>query len=58
MLSCHFIWLKEQNLELVRVNVADDGHCKQRGIRKLLQIITKPNKSNTVFIREYGCLYG
>ena len=42
MLGRHFIWLKE-DLEAVRENIADDGHCKIRGIRKVHQIITKPN---------------
>ena len=49
MLSRHFIWLKEEYLEAVRANIADDGHCKIRGIRKLHQIITKPNKSMVYF---------
>ena len=30
----YFIWLKE-DLEAVRENIADDGHCKIRGIRKV-----------------------
>ena len=47
MLGRHFIWLKE-DLEAVRENIADDGHCKIRGIRKVHQIITKPNKPNSV----------
>ena len=42
MLSRHFIWLKE-DLEAVRTNIPDDGHCRIKGIRKLHQIITKPN---------------
>ena len=50
-LSRHFIWLKEEDLEAFRVYIADDGHCKIRGIRKLHQITTKPNKRNGVFIR-------
>ena len=45
MLGCHFIWLKE-DLGAVRKNIADDGHCKMRGIRKAHQIITKPDKPN------------
>ena len=55
ILSHHFIWLKE-DLEAVRANIPDDGHCRIRGIRKLHQIITKPNKCNGVFIREQACL--
>ena len=55
MLSCHFIWLKE-DLEAVRANIADDGHCRIRGMRKLHQVITKSNKRNGVFIRAYACL--
>ena len=47
MLGCHLIWLKE-NLQAVRENLADDGHCKIRGIRKVHRIITKPNKPNGV----------
>ena len=54
MLSHYFIWLKSY-LEVVRANIADD-HCKLRGNRKLHQIITKSNKHNGVFIREYVCL--
>ena len=56
MLSHHFIWFKEEDLEAVRANIACDGHCKIRGIRKLHQIITKPNKRNDAFIRDYACL--
>ena len=47
MLGRHFIWLKE-GLEAVRENIADDGHCKLRGIRKVHRIITKPNQPNGV----------
>ena len=47
MLGRHLIWLKE-DLEAVRQNIADDGHCKIRGIRKVHRIITKPNKPNGV----------
>ena len=47
MLGHHFIWLKE-DLEAVRENIADDGHCKIKGIRKVHWIITKPNKPNGV----------
>ena len=47
MLGRHFIWLIE-NLEAVREYIADDGHCKIRGIRKVHRIITKPNKLNGV----------
>ena len=36
-------WLKD-DLEAVGENIADDGHCKIRGIRKFHWIITKPNK--------------
>ena len=43
--SRRLTWLKE-DLEAVRGNTADDGHCKIRGIRKVHQIITKPNKPN------------
>ena len=45
MLGRHFIWLKE-DLEAVRENIAD-GHCNT-GIRKVHQIISKPNKPNGV----------
>ena len=45
MFGHHFIWLKE-DLETVRENIADDPHCKIRGMRKVHQIITKPNKPN------------
>ena len=41
--GCHFIRLKE-DLEAGRENIADDGHCNTRGIRKVHQNITKPNK--------------
>ena len=51
MLNRHFVWLKEEDLETVRANVTDDGHCRIRGIRKLLEMITKPNKCNGIFIR-------
>ena len=47
MLGRHLIWLKE-DLEAVRKNIDDDGHCKIRGIRKVHRIITKPNKPNGV----------
>ena len=41
--SRRLTWLKE-DLEAVRGNTVDDGHCKIRGIRKVHQIITtKPN---------------
>ena len=56
MISHHFVWLKEEDLKAVRVNIAEDGHCKFRGIRKLHQIIPKPNKSNGVFIKGYAYL--
>ena len=56
MLARHFIWLKE-DLEAVRVNIADNGYCKIKGIRKLHQIITKPNKHIGAFIREYMDFY-
>ena len=56
MLGRHFIWLKE-DLEAVRVNIADNGYCKIKGIRKLHQIITKPNKHIGAFIREYMDFY-
>ena len=32
MLCCYFIWLKEEDLEAVRINIADDEHCKIREI--------------------------
>ena len=51
MLNRHFVWLKEEDLETVRANVPDDGHCRVRDIRKLLEMITKPNKCNGIFIR-------
>ena len=38
MLGRNLIWLKE-DLEVVRGNIADDGHCKIRVIRKIHQII-------------------
>ena len=34
MLGRNLIWLKE-DLEVVRGNIADDGHCKIRVIRKI-----------------------
>ena len=52
----HFIWLKE-DLEAVRENIADDGHCKIRGIRKVHQIITKPNKPNGVKVYSSSLLH-
>ena len=45
MLNRHFIWLKK-DLEAVKENIADDSHCKIRGIRKAHQIITNPKKTN------------
>ena len=56
MVSRHFIWLKEEDRETLRKNIADDGCYRIRGIRKLLKIITKPNKCKGVFIRVYACL--
>ena len=44
MVSRHFIWLKEEDRETLRTNIADDGCYIIRGVRKLLKIITKPNK--------------
>ena len=41
------MWLKE-DLEAVREDIADDGHCKIRGITKVHWIIAKPNKPNGV----------
>ena len=38
MLGRHFIWLKE-DLEAVRENIADDGLCKIRGIRKFIELL-------------------
>ena len=38
----------KEDLEAARENIADDGHCKIRGIKKVHQIITKPNKPNGV----------
>ena len=55
MLGRHFIWLKE-DLEAVRENIADDGHCNT-GIRKVDQIITKPNKPNGVRTYSSSLLY-
>ena len=52
MLGCYFIWLKE-DLEAVRENTADDGHCKTRGIRKVHRIIIKPNKPNQPILAVY-----
>ena len=45
MLGCQFMWSKE---DLETENITDDGHCKIRGIRKVNQIITKPNKPDVV----------
>ena len=50
IISHYFIWLSEEDIKTVRVNIAKDGHCKLRGIRKLHQIITKSNNHNCVFI--------
>ena len=36
--------VSSEDLEAVRGNIA--GHCKIRGIRKIHQVITKPNKPN------------
>ena len=41
MLSCHFIWLKDEDLEGFRANTVDDDPGKITGIRKLHQVITK-----------------
>ena len=57
MLTHHFFWLKEKDLETVRANIPDDGHCRIKGIRKLLEIITKANKCSGIFIREYVYVY-
>ena len=56
MLGRHFIWLKE-DLEAVRENIADGGHCKIRGIRKVHRIITKPNKPNDAKVYSSGLLH-
>ena len=56
MLGRHFIWIKE-DLEAVRENIADDGHCNIRGIGKVHQIITMPNKSNDVRAYSSNVLY-
>ena len=53
---CHFIWLKE-DLEAVRENIADGGHCKIRGIRKVHRIITKPNKPNDAKVYSSDLLH-
>ena len=55
MLGPHFFWLKE-DLEAVRKNSADGGHCKMRGIRKVHWIITKPNKANQHILAVY-CMW-
>ena len=44
--SLHLV--KRRSRGRVRENIADDGHCKIRGIRKVHWIITKPNKPNGV----------
>ena len=56
MFGRHFIWLKE-DLEAVRENIADDGYCKIRGIRKVHRIITKPNKPNGVKVYSSSLLH-
>ena len=43
-LSVHVVKRRSRDRE----NITDDGHCKIRGIRKVNQIITKPNKPNVV----------
>ena len=35
MLSHHFIWLKEEDLEAVRANKPDHGHCRIKGHKKI-----------------------
>ena len=55
--GCHFIWLKE-DLEAGRENIADDGHCNTRGIRKVHRNITKPNKTNGVRASSSSLFYG
>ena len=47
MLGRHFIWLKE-DLQVVRENISDDGHCKIIGIRKVCRFISEPTKPNGV----------
>ena len=39
MLICHFIWLKDEDLECFTANTADADKIK--GIRKFHQVITK-----------------
>ena len=62
MLGCHFIWLKE-DLEAVRESIADDGHHKIRGIRKVHWIIksNKPNGVKSVYFMQLShtitCLF-
>ena len=55
MLSCHFIWSKE-DLEGFRANTVDDGPSKIKDIRKLHQIITAHKQCNDIFTRDYACL--
>ena len=55
MLGCHFIWLKEGQ-GAVWKNTAD-GHCKMRGIRKVHQIFTKPDKPNGARAYSSNVLY-
>ena len=50
------LYLVKEDLGVVRANIPD-GHCRIKGIRKLHEIITKPNKCNGVFIREYAYVY-
>ena len=42
---------------MVRENIADDDQCKIRGIRKVHQVITKPNKPNGVRAYSSGLLH-
>ena len=35
MLNHHFIWLKEEDLEAVRANKPDHGHCRIKGHKKI-----------------------
>ena len=54
MLICHFLWLKDEDLECFTANTVDADKIK--GIRKFHQVITKHQQCNGTFAREYSCL--
>ena len=56
MLGRHFIWLKE-DLQAVRENISDDGHCKIIGIRKVCRFISEPNKPNGAKVHYSSLLH-